>query len=534
MQAAVGAQIGSYRIVDQLGEGGMGCVWVAMHTGLDKRVALKTLHADVAANPEAVARFLREGRAAARIRHPHIIGVTDVGLVDGLPYLVMDLCEGESLAALLGREGALTIETLVDVALPVADALHAAHLAGVVHRDLKPDNILLTRAHTGELHPVVLDFGISKVEDSRAQLTRTHAFMGTPSYMSPEQARGGKHVDGRSDQFSLGLILHECATGHRAVDGGAMLEIVHRIAQRDFPQLGALRPDLPETLLKVVGRMTEVEPATRFPTLREAGRALLPLASARTRTRWERAVQASAPPPPMSTPQLAARSSTTLSSAAGESIAPPLPRGRWGFAAAVAVLVAGLAIALGLAGGTERADTSAHSARVAAPSARAEAPVVAPASVARPNLRVRAVPATATIVIDDEQGEVGRLERALPQDGAEHRLHVMADGHIPRVIEVSRLPFDATVVLEPEESEAHERSGRGTAGDDASVRPGERTVSSDRSTRGTASDRRGPRAPAGSADRPPARAGTAAAADSRETSSTMAPVVGANGAVILR
>ncbi|MFO0625529.1 MAG: serine/threonine-protein kinase [Polyangiales bacterium] len=209
-----GAQLGRYRVLRRIGSGGMATVYEAEHGDLEKRVALKTLHPALTLDPEARARFLREGRAAARIRHPNVVEVFDVGQEGDTLYLVMEHLAGEDLGTLLGREGSLGVERLVDLLLPVIAAVMTAHEAGVVHRDLKPENIFLARARNGTTVPKVLDFGISKLSGVGAgpRLTGSAAMLGTPVYMSPEQARSG-HVDARSDQYALGVILYECATG---------------------------------------------------------------------------------------------------------------------------------------------------------------------------------------------------------------------------------------------------------------------------------------------------------------------------------
>jgi len=167
----------------------MGAVYEAVHLDLEKRVALKVLLPSMASTAELVARFEREGRAAAKIRHPNVVDVSDVGVEAGAPFLVMEFLEGESLAGMLHREGALPVGRVAEVMLPVMGAVAAAHALGVVHRDLKPDNIFLARLGDGTVVPKVLDFGISKTAPNGGPaLTGTGVMMGTPCYMSPEQA----------------------------------------------------------------------------------------------------------------------------------------------------------------------------------------------------------------------------------------------------------------------------------------------------------------------------------------------------------
>ncbi|MFO0647935.1 MAG: serine/threonine-protein kinase [Polyangiales bacterium] len=282
-----GTPFGQYRIVKRLGSGAMGAVYAAEHTGLHKRVVLKVLHAQHARSPSIRSRFAREGRAAASIRHPNVVDVTDVGLQDGTPYLIMELLEGESLGDLLGRHGALAVESAVDLMLPVIAGVEAAHASGVVHRDLKPDNIFVTRDATGAAHPKVLDFGISRVaEGDDGRHTGTDGILGTPTYMAPEQIERARDADARTDQYALGVTLYECLTGAVpfAADNVYKLLVMVREAPVTAPR--ALRPELPPALDAAVLRAMARDPEARFPTLRAFMAALLPFASERARVLW--------------------------------------------------------------------------------------------------------------------------------------------------------------------------------------------------------------------------------------------------------
>jgi tRNA A-37 threonylcarbamoyl transferase component Bud32 len=292
-----GAQLGRYRVLRRIGSGGMATVYEAEHGDLEKRVALKTLHPALSVDPEARARFLREGRAAARIRHPHVVEVFDVGQEGDTLYLVMEHLAGEDLGTLLGREGSLPVERLVDLVLPVIAAVMTAHEAGVVHRDLKPENIFLARARNGNTVPKVLDFGISKLSGAGAgpRLTGSAAMLGTPVYMSPEQARSG-HVDARSDQYALGVILYECATGVLPFQAPELYPLLHAIVQGEHRPPRSLRPELPDALEVVIERAMHRDADARFASLRELGQALLPLASRTGRGVW-REVFGMAPTP---------------------------------------------------------------------------------------------------------------------------------------------------------------------------------------------------------------------------------------------
>jgi len=260
---------GRYRVVRQIGRGGMGAVYEAVHSDLEKRVALKVLLPSTASQTELVARFEREARAAARVRHPNVVDVSDVGVEAGVAWLVMEHLEGEDLSGLLRREGALPLSRVAELMLPVLGAVEAAHSLGVVHRDLKPENIFLARMGDGTIVPKVLDFGISKMAPAGGgpALTSTGIMMGTPCYMSPEQAQSSRGVDGRSDQFSLGVILYECATGRRPFEGETFFSILTAIVEGRYVRPRELCPGLPERFEAMVVRALERSPDARFPSV---------------------------------------------------------------------------------------------------------------------------------------------------------------------------------------------------------------------------------------------------------------------------
>src|SRR5215471_13597647 len=281
---APGTVLGRYEIGRQLGRGGMGAVYEAVHRDLKKRVAVKVLFGALAANEEAKQRFLREGEAASRIRHPHVVDVTDVGSDGTRSYLVMELLEGEDLAARLDR-GPLTPEDAADILLPVIAGVAAAHDEGVVHRDLKPENIFLSRPRHGGIVPKVLDFGVSKVAGD-GRLTGSAATFGTPYYMPPEQLRGARQADHKSDQYALGVVLYECVVGRRPFEAENIYAMLRAIGDGDYPPPRAIRPDLPEALEAVIVRAMNMDPARRFPSLKHMGAALLPFASETSRLLW--------------------------------------------------------------------------------------------------------------------------------------------------------------------------------------------------------------------------------------------------------
>ena len=222
----IGTTVGHYRITAKLGAGGMGEVFLAEDTRLQRKAAIKFLPAEMAADPERRQRFLNEARAASALNHPHVCVVYDVGETDdGLPFIAMEFVEGQSLHALV-KQGPLEISRVVEIAVQVADALDAAHSRGIVHRDIKPANISLNER--GQVK--VLDFGLAKRLPTGTdrpdvtqdyQLTREGQVVGSPSYMSPEQALG-KDLDHRSDLFSVGVVLYELATGKRPFTGATL------------------------------------------------------------------------------------------------------------------------------------------------------------------------------------------------------------------------------------------------------------------------------------------------------------------------
>ena len=273
-----------YRIVELLGEGGMGAVFVAEHLKLHKQVAVKIIRAEFAEHSQAAARFAREALATAQIDHPPVASAIDFGhLPEGSAYLVIQLVRGESLARRISR-GTLGWSEVCELGAQVADALAAAHDAGIIHRDLKPDNILLEQRRDGSLHAKVVDFGIAHlsgelggaVVDASQPITRMGAVIGTPGYMAPEQAMGGT-IDARVDLYALGVILWECCTGQPLWEAETLTELFTAQLTRPAPDLRAGLPDVPEGLAALLDRLLARSAAQR-PTaalpVRDALRAL--------------------------------------------------------------------------------------------------------------------------------------------------------------------------------------------------------------------------------------------------------------------
>jgi serine/threonine-protein kinase len=229
-----------YRLIDLLGRGGMGSVWRAEHLTLNSPVAVKLLEPSVASDPLALARFMREARAAAKLRSPHVVQILDHGVDQGIPYIVMELLEGESLAARLARQGRLNLKETVLIVSHIARALSRAHTAGIIHRDLKPDNVFLVKDDDEQELAKLLDFGIAKsehgaLETRSEQSTGPGILVGTPFYASPEQAQGAKVLDHRSDIWALGVIAFECLLGERPFRGDSLGDVLLGICVQPLP-----------------------------------------------------------------------------------------------------------------------------------------------------------------------------------------------------------------------------------------------------------------------------------------------------------
>jgi serine/threonine-protein kinase len=287
-QIVPGTRLGKYEVIRQLGAGGMGAVYEAVHSQIGKRVAIKVLGSAVAAIPGARDRFLREAQLTSRVRHAHAVDVTDMGTEGDQTYIVMELLSGEDLATRLTRTGHVDARELVDILLPVCSAVASAHAAGVVHRDLKPPNIFLASSANG-LTPKVLDFGISKLEDgvTLRALTSTGALIGTPYYLAPEQVVDSRASSVASDQFAIGVILYECLTGVRPFEGESLFVVFQAIVAGNPTPPRQLRPGLDPTLEAIVLRAMNTNPARRFPSVDELGRALWPFATERGRMLWQ-------------------------------------------------------------------------------------------------------------------------------------------------------------------------------------------------------------------------------------------------------
>jgi class 3 adenylate cyclase len=253
---------GRWRVESLLGRGGMGRVYRGVHVALGRPAAIKLLAPGLAELPDMVARFRREALATSRLAHPHVVAVLDAGVHQGRPFLVMELVEGEPLDVLLSRSGPLPVERVLRLALPVAHALGTAHRAGIVHRDVKPANLLVTDAGLGE-HPKVTDFGIALAEDlAGGGHTAAGVVVGTPEYMAPEQVLGGR-VDARADVYALGVTLYQLLAGALPITGASPLATARAHLHQAPAPLSELRPDVPPALEALVMAMLAKEPSER-------------------------------------------------------------------------------------------------------------------------------------------------------------------------------------------------------------------------------------------------------------------------------
>jgi len=271
---------GKYRIVRLIGEGGMGAVYEGENTRIHRRVAIKVLHAGVAENQEAVQRFEREAQAAGRIGNDHILEVIDMGsLSNGDHFMVMEFLDGEPLAERIRRVGRMRPEEVASLVVQALEGLRAAHDSGIVHRDLKPDNIFVLREKAGTKDFVkLIDFGISKFSSltggSEMKMTRTGTVMGTPYYMSPEQASGSREADHRSDLYAIGVILYEAVTGRVPFDAGTFNQLLFQIVLSDPAPPQQVVPDLDPGFANLIAKAMARDVEHRFQTAADMALAL--------------------------------------------------------------------------------------------------------------------------------------------------------------------------------------------------------------------------------------------------------------------
>jgi len=261
----------TYRLEGLLGKGGMGQVYEASHLRLDRRFAVKLLIPEAAADEVALARFQREARITSGLGHPHIVEVVDFNSTEeGKPYIVMELLDGESLDDRLERVGRLELPVVASIVRQATSALHVAHEKGVVHRDLKPQNIFLCRRGSQDDYVKLLDFGISKVLGSTSVVTRANSLVGSPGYMSPEQAEEqAEEIDVRSDVYGMGTVIFEMLTGAPPFSASSIPSLLYKIVHQEPPDLCALRPEIPDDVGRVVAIALGKRPEERYGSIEE-------------------------------------------------------------------------------------------------------------------------------------------------------------------------------------------------------------------------------------------------------------------------
>jgi eukaryotic-like serine/threonine-protein kinase len=460
----VGEMAGEYRLMRKLGEGGFGAVYQAEHPLLKKLAAVKVLHRAADRDSDAVLRFVSEAQAANQIRSRHIVDIFSFGtLPDGRHFYVMDLLQGETLERHLRRETRVPVATALQLLRPLAEALDAAHAAGIVHRDLKPQNIFLVWEPGGETVPKLLDFGTAKLLGESVVHTASGTPVGTPLYMSPEQARGEK-VDGRADVYALGVLCHELLTGQLPISGATALVVLMAQVTNAPPPVSEVAPDLPAALDAPILQMLAKDPGARPAT---AGEALAGLIRAAASAGI--AVPAGMPRlPPPPAPVLvgdedAAAGDTTARRPAGRSTV-PRSRGRWLMPVAGGVLAAGMITGFVL---MRRAAPPAAapppvSAQAAAPAPAPgpgspsaapapAAPPVVPAPPAEVALVVQGAPRGAEVLLDGQSLGTAPGPIALRYGTAAVELTVAARGHEPqRLTVIPDRAQTATVSLRPQ------------------------------------------------------------------------------------
>ncbi len=269
---------GKYLLERELAAGGMGSVWVAVHVVLQSRVAIKLLSPQISGSPQAVSRFMFEAQVASSLQSPHVVQIFDHGVDDGVPYIAMELLEGESLAERLASQGKISLDETKRIVTHVCRAIAKAHDSGVVHRDLKPSNIFIVK-NDDEDHVKVLDFGIAKLADPLRvstsspgpPKTKTGMLIGTPQYMSPEQAQGTKAVDGRSDLWAIAVIAFECLVGRKAFDSDALGDLILKVCAQPLPVPSAVGV-VPDGFDAWFARGVHRDVAQRFQTAQDMSR----------------------------------------------------------------------------------------------------------------------------------------------------------------------------------------------------------------------------------------------------------------------
>jgi serine/threonine protein kinase len=461
-----------YKVVRLLGAGGMGAVYEASDLVLDKRVALKILHREIAQDPQITARFAQEARAASAFKHRNVVESLDFGAHEGAPFLIMEFLDGESFKDLLDRENKLTPERAVSLLEPIAKALAKAHSAGIVHRDVKPDNVYLAKGDDGECVPKLVDFGIAKrATEGELRLTKTSVAMGTPFYMPPEQAMGARDVTAAADQYAFAVMVYEAVSGTFPHDGESYNALIINKVTKEPVAITEAAPGIDAGFAAVVMKALAPKPEHRYGSIAELREALMASVGIKVDATLSITGSQGAVTPPREpiAPTMAARGADTLAarpsvvsvetaskvSLVADSVAgverpaelqpeakkPSSTPKLVGAAIAAMVLIGGVGFAMSRPSGQSTAASGGPTTGTQSPPPTVSAP-------ARRTLRVRVTPATATIQIDGR--EMGRgsatfegasgseLEVRLSAEGFEtrvERLTLASDQSLERVLE---------------------------------------------------------------------------------------------------
>ncbi|MBI4508979.1 MAG: serine/threonine protein kinase [Deltaproteobacteria bacterium] len=494
----IGATIGNYRVVSKLGEGGMGAVYLAEHPLIGKKVALKVLHEEYAANQDVVTRFFTEAKAVNDIGHPNIVDIVDYGMVQGGPgtpgfvYFIMEHLSGQSLSSLIANESPIPIDRAMHVATQIADALAASHAKGVIHRDLKPDNVYLIPRGRDKDFVKVLDFGIAKLtgDGGGSRKTRTGIVMGTPYYMSPEQCEGRGNIDNRADIYALGILAYEMLTGRVPFVGEGYGEILVQHLTKAAPPLSSINPNIPPHLEAVVMKALAKKREDRYADMDQFISALRePTSYVETNGGVSKfyavaggTLTGLSVPAPLSTntprPTTLTQGAGQIAEAPDEYIAPKSKTPLMAAAAAAVVVALGVGGYLMMGKGGEKpvaAVAPAPSPQAQAASAALQ-PVAAPVPTPSPapppeapktiTLSVSSTPSGAAVLVGGEATPRGKtpLELTLPRGTGETELSFRLDGYKEKKKSVG-LGRDAAldVALEKERrapSDSHKRPDR--------------------------------------------------------------------------
>ncbi len=456
----------NYRVLERIGAGGMGVVYLVEHVNLKKRFAAKVLLADLARHTEAIARFEVEAHSASQLEHENIVNVIDYGHSDdGTVFLIMELLRGQSLEQRM-RKGAISLEDAVAWIVPVCRALSAAHAAGIVHRDMKPDNVFLTERGLSRPIVKVLDFGISKVREGTlrdGRITKQGQVLGSPEYMSPEAARG-EEVDARADVYALGIMLYELTCGRVPFESENYLKLLQMHISDPVPPPSRFKSDIPPALERVIMNALVKDPDERYGSVEElevellaavpeiASRALLapthtPPAGVNLLSGQFR-LDALTPPPGSAARNTPATAATVMAPPSNTAVIAPAPaRGsRTWLAVAALVLAAAIVVVVLLSRGGD--DTGSD--RVAAAKEQREPPAptepersvprdptpTAPSAPATIRLHVQSTPDGAEVKVDGQSLGTTPLDIAVPASAAHRSLEVIRDGHVTETRDV--------------------------------------------------------------------------------------------------